>query len=109
MHKESILTLRLRTLFSCFLLTFLSAMINPNITYAQGITAEHIAEIKSVTNSIISEDGKYVVYTLSIPENPFKTNQPNSNHLYVLNTESGVSKPYFTSAGVSQLAFRPGK
>ncbi len=109
MHKESILTLRLGKLFSCFLLVFLSATISPSTTYAQGVTAEHIAEIKSVTSSVISEDGKHVAYALSIPEDPFKTNRPNASHLYVLNTESGVSKPYYTTAGISQLALRPGK
>ena len=92
-----------------FLTAFLFISCAVSTTYAQGITAEHIAEIKTVTSSFVSDDGKFVAYTLSVPEDPFKTNKPNANHLYVLNTATGASKPYFTNASVSQLQFRPGK
>ncbi|HLW62970.1 MAG TPA: hypothetical protein VKY33_06170, partial [Flavobacterium sp.] len=92
-----------------FLTAFLFISCAVSTTYAQGITAKHIAEIKTVTSSLVSDDGKFVAYTLSVPEDPFKTNKPNANHLYVLNTSTGASKPYFTNASVSQLQFRPGK
>src|SRR5690606_38930360 len=36
-------------------------------------------------------------------------NARNSSHLYVLNTATGESTPYFTAAGVSQVQFRPTK
>lgn len=107
MRKKRYSTSNFKMVFNWFLVVFMFIASAQSVIYAQGITAEHIAQIKSVTHSIISADGKYVAYTLSTPEDPLATNRPNSNHLYVLNTESGVSKPYFTAASVSQLAFRP--
>lgn len=77
--------------------------------FAQGVTPDHVAKMKNVTNSVVSNDGKFVAYTLSTPADPFKENAPNSSHLYILNTETGESKPYFTSANVSGIAFRPVK
>lgn len=76
---------------------------------AQGLTSEQVAEIKTVGSSVISDDGKFVAYTLSVPANPLTENLRNSSHLYVLNATSGESKPYFTSANVSQVQFRPAK
>jgi len=93
---------------SWILSAFLFIGLSMSAVYGQGVTPDHIANIKNVTGSLISEDGKFVAYTLSVPEDPFKTNKPNANHLYVLNTSTGVSKPYFTTASVGQLKFRPG-
>lgn len=92
-----------------FLTLFVVVLAGIQTVLAQGITAEDIARIQTVTSSIISEDGKYVAYTLNIPADPVKENLPASNHLYVLNTQTGVTKPYYTSSSVSQLAFRPKK
>lgn len=94
---------------SCILTAFLMLGLSMSVTYAQGLTPEHIAKIKNVTGSLISHDGNFVAYTLSVPEDPLQTNKPNANHLYVLNTATGVSKPYFTTSSVGQLKFRPGK
>src|SRR5690606_5749273 len=88
-----------------FLTLFVVVLAGIQTVLAQGITAEDIARIQTVTSSIISEDGKYVAYTLNIPADPVKENLPASNHLYVLNTQTGVTKPYYTSSSVSQLAF----
>jgi dipeptidyl aminopeptidase/acylaminoacyl peptidase len=76
---------------------------------SQGVTVDDIARMQTVTSSLISEDGKYIAYTLSVPADPVKENLPATNHLYVLNTQTGISKPYYTTASVSQLAFRPQK
>ncbi|WP_339610581.1 S9 family peptidase [uncultured Planktosalinus sp.] len=76
---------------------------------AQGVTPDHIAKMKAVTGSTISADGNFVAYTVSVPADAFKENATNKTHLYVLNTTTGESKPYFTSSGVSQVTFRPAK
>ncbi len=94
-----------------FMAFFIAAfLVSPfNTIQAQGVTYDHIANMKTVTSSAISPDGSFVAYTVSVPADPFKENATNSNHLYVLNTATGESKPYFTSSGVSQVAFRPAK
>lgn len=76
---------------------------------AQGITPDHIAKLKFVTASVISEDGKHIAYTVSNPADPFRENLPNRNLLYVMNSATGESKSYFTTSGVGGVAFRPGK
>jgi len=73
----------------------------------QGVTPEHIAELESVTSSAISGDASHVAFTLSVPADPYDQNAPNSSHLYVLNVEEGVVKPYYTSGSVSDVQFRP--
>ncbi len=88
-------------------LILLGAM--PNTMVAQGITPDHIAKMKMVTGSKISNDGKHVAYTVSNPADAFKENSPNRNHLHVMNFITGESKPYFTASSVGGIAFRPGK
>lgn len=73
----------------------------------QGITPENIAEMEAVTSSAISGDASYVAFTLSVPADPYEENAPNSSHLYVLDVEEGVVKPYYTSGSVSSIQFRP--
>lgn len=88
------------TLIVAFLVTF-------QVALAQGITPEDISTLKNVTSSIISEDGNHVAYTLSVPADPIKENLTSKNHLYVLNTKTGETKAYFTTASVRKLSFRP--
>lgn len=94
-----------------FLALFIASfLLSPFTTvFAQGVTPDHIAKMKTVTSSAISDDGKFVAYTVSSPADPFKENSRNSTHLHVLNIATGESKPYFTSSGVSQVQFRPAK
>lgn len=77
--------------------------------FAQGITPDHVAKMTNVTSSTVSDDGRFVAYTLSVPTDAFKTNLANASHLYVLNTITGETKPYFTTASASQVTFRPKK
>ncbi len=74
----------------------------------QGLTPEQVSKIQTVTSAAISEDGNYVAYTVSKPANPREENRPNQTHLYVLNTETGESKPYYSRSGIGDIAFRPG-
>ncbi len=94
--------------FGLFVATFLVSS-STSTLFAQGMTPDHVAKMKTVTSSVISDNGNFVAYTVSVPADAFKENSRNATHLYVLNTTTGESKPYFTSAGVSQVAFRPTK
>ncbi len=78
-----------------------------SVTVAQVITPEQVATIKQVGDCKISDDGRHVAYTLSTPADAFKENSPSQNHLYILNTASGVSTSYYSMSGVSGIAFRP--
>ncbi len=93
----------IKTLLVLFILVVAPAVV------AQTFTADHNAKTKIVSSSVISQDGNYVAYTLSVPADAFKENAAPKNLLYVLNTTSGVTSPYFTSASVSAVAFRPAK
>lgn len=85
------------------LLLYSSPLVN-----AQGITPGHITEMESVSSSIISNDAKYVAYTISVPADPYEENARNSTHLYVLDVETGSSKPFYTTGSISSIQFRPG-
>ena len=88
----------------CLLIFFLVDAIQ-----AQDVmTPEHVAKTENVTSSVISEDGEYVAFTLSVPADPYKENAPNTNQLYVLNTDTGITKPYFSTGSVGSVQFRPG-
>ncbi len=78
------------------------------VLVAQGVTYEHIAKMKTVTSSTISDDGKYVAYTVSVPADPLKENVGNTTQLHVLEVVSGKTTPYFTLASVGGVTFRPG-
>jgi len=73
-----------------------------------GVTPEHIAEMTIVTGSVISDDGNYIAYTVSVPADPYEENSPNSTELYLLDVEEGTTRPYYTSGSISALNFRPG-
>ena len=75
---------------------------------AQGLTPEDVAKIESVTSSMVSDDGSMVAYTLSVPADPYQENVGASTELYVLDVETGVSKPYYTSGNIGGIQFRPG-
>ncbi|MBL0339856.1 MAG: hypothetical protein IPP71_02440 [Bacteroidetes bacterium] len=46
---------------------------------AQALTADRIAKIKTACGCIISDDGKLVAYTVSVPADPFKENSGSKN------------------------------
>ncbi|MEX0649076.1 MAG: S9 family peptidase [Balneolaceae bacterium] len=77
------------------------------VLFSQGVTPDHIAKMGAVTQSVVSDDGIYVAYTLSVPADPYEENAQNSTHLYVLDVESGSTKPYYTSGSLSSIKFRP--
>jgi len=74
----------------------------------QGVTPHHVANTHSVSSSVISDDGDHIAFTISVPSNPYSENAPNSTELHVLDTESGISKPYYSVGSVGDVQFRPG-
>lgn len=73
------------------------------------ITPEQVATIRNVTSIATSPNGQYIAYTLSIPSDAIKENAGNKSHLYIYNTVTGTTRPYYSSNNVSQIKFRPEK
>src|SRR5690625_3584613 len=73
-----------------------------------GLTPLQTATIKTVTSATRSEDGVHVAYTLHTPADPLKANRPAQNHLYLLNTETGETRPLYQESSAAAVAFRPG-
>ena len=92
-----------------FILLFVGGFIHSTLLAQNVVTPQHIAEMETVTNSLISPDGQFIAYTVSTPANPYKENSANSTHLYLLNISEGTTTPYHTSSSVSSVQFRPGQ
>jgi dipeptidyl aminopeptidase/acylaminoacyl peptidase len=95
-----------KRLLTLFMATFVLFVYTDSMAQ-NGVTPEHVAKMKAVTSSVISDDGNFVAYTVSVPADPYKENAPNSNHLYVLNVDEGTTKPFYTSGSVVSVDFRP--
>lgn len=80
-----------------------------NIIYAQdqGLTPQQVADIRQVGSAEISPDGNYIAYTLIVQSDPNVENNRATQHLYIYNTETGESRPYYTTSSVSSVSFRP--
>lgn len=91
-----------RIIFFFLLLSFLSQQL-----VAQ-MSAMDVAKIQTVTSAIISEDGQFVVYTLSVPADPFKENKPAQSKLYLYDVKSKMSRPLVTQGSVRGVSLRPG-
>lgn len=101
----------LLTLFRCATVcTILFLLLNASlpVLLAQGVTPDHVAKMEEVTSSVLSDDGRHVAYTVSVPADPYEENVSSRTELYVLNTEDGSSKPYLTSGDIGSIQFRPG-
>jgi len=72
-----------------------------------GLSPEDVANIKQITNAVISEDGQNIVYQLLVPADPKKENVPASTHLYVYNTSNEMATPFVTGYSASNVKLRP--
>ncbi|MBD3617561.1 MAG: S9 family peptidase [Gracilimonas sp.] len=72
-----------------------------------GLTPTQVSQIKSVGSVYLSPDGNTAAYTVLVPADPFKNNAPASAHLYLLDSQTGSTKPFITGRSVSGVAFRP--
>lgn len=109
--KTAFMKKKLTKKTNLILLIFSAFLLLPKASVAQveGVTPDHMAQMKTVTGNVISEDGNYVAYTVSVPADAFKENSKNTTQLHVLHVPSGETKPYYTDTGVSQVTFRPKK
>ncbi|MGF1669388.1 MAG: S9 family peptidase [Balneolaceae bacterium] len=89
----------------CFILLFLS--LQHSVKAQNVLKAEDVTKIKSVTIVAISDNSRYVAYTLSVPADPLKENSPSITQLHILNTETEETIPFYTTASVGNIAFRP--
>lgn len=77
-------------------------------TFAQnGLTPAQVAKTQSVGSVYMSSNAEHVVYSVSVPADPFKENRAASSHLYHLDVKSGVTKPLITDMSVGGVTFRP--
>jgi dipeptidyl aminopeptidase/acylaminoacyl peptidase len=72
-----------------------------------GLTPVQVAELRSVAAVAISDDGRYVAYTLTAPPNPSELNDPTPTHLHILDRQTGATRQLYTAATVASIAFRP--
>ncbi len=76
--------------------------------FAQGLTPMQIANLKNVGTAVVSSDGAYVAYTVSVQANPLENNVGNSLELFVFNTESGEIVQHELERNPAGLSARPG-
>ncbi len=79
-----------------------------NVPLISQMTEMDVAKIQSVSSAIMSDDGSFVVYTLSVPSDPFKENKPAKSKLYLYDIKSKTSRPLVTQGSVARVALRPG-
>lgn len=72
------------------------------------MTAMDVANIQSVSSAIMSEDGSFVIYTLSVPADPLKENKRAESKLYLFDIATQSSRPLVTQGSVYGVALRPG-
>jgi dipeptidyl aminopeptidase/acylaminoacyl peptidase len=75
---------------------------------AAGLSPLQVAATQLVTSSAISEDGRYVAYTVSVPADPVQENVFARTHLHLFDRQTGASTPLFQGASVAGIAIRPG-
>ena len=74
----------------------------------RGLTPIDVANLKNVSSAVLSDDGKYVAYTLRVQADPLVENVPARSQLHVYDLEQGTSAAFITRASVRGVAFRPG-
>lgn len=79
----------------------------PSSILAQGLSAEQVAKIQSVSSALIAPDGDHIAYTVRTQVDPFEENAPANYELYVYDVAQETSRPYYTAGSVSDLSFRP--
>jgi dipeptidyl aminopeptidase/acylaminoacyl peptidase len=92
-------------------LVFLWLFISAGTVLAQekkGLSPLDVAKLKQVDYVLISPNGSRIVYTLEVPVDPRKVNEPEARYLYLFDLLSTESVPFVTSMSVSSVQFRPG-
>lgn len=97
--------IRMRRLACVLVVVLLWSGAQPGFT--QGLTPLQLAEMQSVSSAALSDDGRHVAFTRSVPADPQEANESNDQHLFVLDTERDSTWALFTEASVSSVSFRP--
>ncbi|MCS7081426.1 MAG: S9 family peptidase [Bacteroidetes bacterium] len=74
----------------------------------RGLSPLEVARLQMVNAAVISPDGRYIAYGVSVPADPMRENRPAATHLFVWDLRAGRVIGSFTQANVSSIAFRPG-
>ena len=86
-----------------FIVLFLSNVSNANV-----LLPKELLNLKSVSSAVISPDGKYAAYTVSVPRTADEKPGGSYSELYVINLKTKVSRPYITGKeNVSSIAWSP--
>lgn len=74
-----------------------------------GLTAYDVARLQSVSDAVISPDGRHIAYVLSVPRNPFQEkNGAAMRQLWVIDRQDDSRRPYVTDqAGADNVSFTP--
>lgn len=82
--------------------------IQPAAAFAQNtLTPLEVSNLKLVSGATISPDGRYIAYTVAVPADPLKVNQPATHYLYITDKSTGKSAVVETGVSVGGVSFRP--
>ncbi|HLF65629.1 MAG TPA: S9 family peptidase, partial [Saprospiraceae bacterium] len=73
----------------------------------RAMTPLDIAKLELVNFAALSDDGKYVAYTVRVQADPLKENKPARNELYLYDVMADRSLPFVTRGNVGGVSFRP--
>jgi len=97
-----------RTRIVFLLILFVGASVSASAQQADVLTPYNVAEIRSVSQAVMSPDGKMLAYTLSVPQDPFKSNDGPWTELHVVDLGTRQSRPFITGeVHVSSIAWLP--
>lgn len=74
----------------------------------QVMTPLDIAKLEAVSSAALSDDGKFVAYTVRVQADPLVENKPARNTLHVYDVAAGRTLPFVTRGNVNSIRFRPG-
>ena len=95
-------------MFNIFLSLLIMALFLFTTTYAEVLQPKELLSLKSVSSTVISPDGKFAAYTVSVPREADDKPGGNYSELYVIDLKTKVIRPFITGKeNVSSLAWSP--
>lgn len=79
-----------------------------SVAAAEGLTPEHIAKMKNVGTTLISNDGHFIVYTQVVPRDPLENNERAGLELRVMDRRTGETSQVELESRPGNLQVRPG-
>ncbi len=87
----------------------LTILATSTFSVAQSVlTPMDVANIKTVSSALLSDDSGTVIYTLRVYPYPTEENAPATIQMHLLDVDRVESRPFLTRSSASQVAFRPG-